>query len=87
LHDCSTIDFQGRNHHCPRCCSLTSRRASQDQRALPTTASAVARLPVPLTFLFAPVVGEVLADLAIECSTRHDIAFLAMSRVLEQTVA
>ena len=31
-------------------------------------------------FKFAPVVGEVLADLALEGSTRHPVGFLSLDR-------
>jgi hypothetical protein len=54
--------------------------------ALPT-ASAVARLPVPLTFLLAPVVLEVLAAIAPESATRHEIPDLAISCFPEPTIA
>lgn len=33
-------------------------------------------------FKFAPVVGEILADLALDGTTRHDIGFLAASRLV-----
>jgi glycine/D-amino acid oxidase-like deaminating enzyme len=33
-------------------------------------------------FKFAPVLGEILADLALEGSTRHPIEFLAPGRAL-----
>ena len=33
-------------------------------------------------FKFAPVVGEILADLALEGSTRHEIGFLEPERLL-----
>jgi sarcosine oxidase len=32
-------------------------------------------------FKFMPVVGEIVADLVIDGSTRHDIAFLAPERL------
>jgi sarcosine oxidase len=38
-------------------------------------------------FKFAPVVGEILADLATEGSTRHDIGFFSASRFLETAAA
>lgn len=38
-------------------------------------------------YKFAPVVGEVLADLALEGVTRHDIGFLAMNRLRVQANA
>jgi glycine/D-amino acid oxidase-like deaminating enzyme len=38
-------------------------------------------------YKFAPVVGEVLADLALEGDTRHEIGFLAMSRFAQTLVA
>jgi glycine/D-amino acid oxidase-like deaminating enzyme len=31
-------------------------------------------------YKFAPVIGEILADLALEGSTSHEIAFLSLAR-------
>ena len=33
-------------------------------------------------FKFAPVIGEIVADLALDHGTRHDIAFLSLARFL-----
>jgi sarcosine oxidase len=38
-------------------------------------------------FKFAPVIGEILADLAIDGTTQHDIAFLSAGRFAEREVA
>jgi sarcosine oxidase len=38
-------------------------------------------------YKFAPVVGEILADLALEGATRHDIDFLSARRFAESVAA